>query len=254
MSSELNSGDMLGFQAEAGKTRVLTIGRRDGKMTIFATVDGKAITDYSSTAFNQLRERGYKGTHEEFMKDISLALYAKVCGQEDVPRIVFWKDDSKEDKLTKLRDVIAYQRWGKTINQYPRMKEILPSLHIGIVKDDPIGFARGAAVRDLIRETHGKSTSPFIYFDNMRRYPQYVTKILELMKNLQIEIDDLAVFDPDFFQFFIERFNAAVNVLDAQKPGAEPWETWPLDENPVWQKYIEDWDDYHSWLVKRRQS
>lgn len=125
------------------------------------------------------------------------------------------------------------------------MDEILSGLHTGIVKDDPIGYARGQAVRDLILKTSNKEEEPFVYFDKMRKYPAYSRRVLELMNALEISDEDMVEFDPDFYDYFIERLSAAVNVLNTREA---------LDKNPLWKKYTADWDDYQDWLDKRRAS
>jgi|WetSurMetagenome_2_1015567.scaffolds.fasta_scaffold57886_2 hypothetical protein len=248
---EFNTGeDMTGYQSADGKIRMLVVPGQDGKQTVIYKVDGQSISDYLTEAYTELDKLGYKGERKEFAKDISIALYAEACGEKDTPRTVFWGDDSKNDVLTKIRDVVAYQKYGKTMNQYPRMKEILPKFNLGIVKEDPFGMARGEALICLIAKTHEKTTSPKVYFDTMRRFPQYTSRLLSIIRAFNISERDFREFDINFSLFLEERFEKAIAVLQAKKPGAKPWESWPLDENPIWQKYIKDNEDYRGWLDK----
>lgn len=231
--------------------RVLVMGRVDNRLTVFASVGRRLLQEYSSAAITELTTLGYHGDQKHLMQDISLAWYAEVCGYPETPRAVLWLDDSKEATLEKIRDVICFQRWGKTINQYPKVREIFSKLNFGVVAEDPIGFARGAAVRALVAASFNKETTPLIYFDEMRRYPIHSEELLKVIEILKIEDEELVEFDSAFANFLADRFHAALEVLNSKKPGSKPWEDWPLKENVVWQKYIQDWDDYQSWLNKR---
>lgn len=234
--------------------RILLIDKLEGGVGIFVKVNKGIIQDYAKSSIEALREAGYTGDHQQFAQDIALAYYAANCGESEVPRTVLWADDSKEQVLTKLRDVIANQRWGKTINQLPKIEDAFNNLNTGVIKDDPIGYARGMALRALIAATHGREDTPIVYFDRMRHFPAYTRDLLGIFDHFEISEEGMKQFDPDFYDYFFERLEAAIEVLNAEKPGAEPWESWPLSENPVWQKYQEDWDDYQSWLEKRRGS
>ena len=169
--------------------------------------------------------------------------YADVCGNPDVPRTVLWHDDPKPVVLTKLRDVICYQKWGKTVNQYPKVQEIFHKLNFGVVAEDPIGYARGAAVRALISTTYGKETVPIVYFDKMRRYPACVHNLFNLLDSFHVG-NEVEEFDYPFSQYILERFEAAVGALNSSNNR-------PLNENLDRQKYIDDWGDYQYWLGKK---
>ncbi len=233
--------------------RVLVMGREDGRLSMFVRVNKRIIRKYVQDAGEILKDLGYTGDREAFLRDIVVAWYAENCANGEVPRAVFWRTDTKIEALTKLRDAICFQRWGKTINQYPRIQQdLFPKLVVGIVKDDPIGFARGAALRALISAAYGRQDPPMVYFDQMRRYPAHAKDILNLLDTFKVSNEDMVTFDPNFYEYFTERLDAAIAVLEAKKPDAPSWESWRLDENPVWQKYIEDFDDYQAWLDSKR--
>ena len=234
--------------------RILLIDNPEGGVGIFVKVNRSIFQDYAQKSLASLKDAGYQGDHEQFAQDIALAYYAANCGESETPRTVMWADDSKKEVLKKLRDAIAHQRWGKTINQLPKIEESFDSLRTGAVSEDLIGYARGAALRGLIAATHGREDTPIVYFDRMRHYPAFSRDLLAIFDHFEITEEDMQRFDPDFHDYFFERLDAAVEVLNAKKPNAEPWESWPLSENPVWQKYQEDWDDYQTWLEKKRGS
>ena len=154
--------------------------------------------------------------------------------------------------MSKLRDVICHQKWEKTINQLPKVDEIFDKLSIGIVEKDLFGFARGKAVRGLISAVWEREDKPIVYFDSVRHYPQFLRDLNELLDRFGIEFEDIEKFDPDFFQYFFDRTVAGIEVMETKKPFGEDWESWPLNENPIWQRYTKDWDDYQGWLDKKR--
>lgn len=224
--------------------KVFIMGRADDRLSTFVTVGRRLLDTYAREVQSTLGALGYQKEHGSAIQDIAVAWYAQICGQAETPRAVFWHDDTKEETLFKLRDVACYQRWGKTINQYPKVQEIFPQLNVGVVAEDPIGFARGAAVRALISAVYGKETPPLVYFDDMRMYPIKAGGFADLLDEFQITRDDLQAFDPSFGQYLTERFNAALGVLKAG-------DNRPLNENPSWQQYIADWDDYQTWLTEK---
>lgn len=224
--------------------KVLVIGRADDRLSVFVNVGKRLLQEYSTAAIIALTDLGYQSNQGHLMQDIAIAWYAYVCCNADVPRTVLWHDDSKAEVLNKLRDVICHQRWGRTVNQYPKVQEIFPKLNFGVVAEDPIGFARGAAIRSLIAATYGKETVPIVYFDEMRRYPIKVHDLLAIIKGFNIG-NEIEEFDPNFSRYVLERLEAATEVLNSSDDR-------PLDQNPIWQKYIDNWDDYQYWLNKKR--
>jgi hypothetical protein len=231
---------------------ILLIDNPDGGIGIFVKVNIGIIQEYARRSVETLIEAGYTGDHKQFAQDIALAYYALTCCQSETPRTVFWQDDDKDQVLKKLKDVIAHQRWGKTINQLPKIGDAFDSLDTGVIRDDPIGYARGMALRELISATYERGDKPIVYFDSMRHYPIEYERLFDILEHFEISPEDMQRFDPDFYNYFSERLNAVVDVLTPKKPGAEPWESWPLDENPIRQKYQQDWDDYELWLDKNR--
>lgn len=232
--------------------RILLIDNPDGGVGIFVKVNKGIIQEYARKSVEALKEAGYTGDHKQFAQDIALAYYAANCAASETPRTVFWQDDDKDTVLKNLRDVIAHQRWGKTINQLPKIEDAFDGLNTGVIKDDPIGYARGMALRGLIAATYGREDTPIVYFDKMRRFPVHMKDLLAILDRYEISKEEIQQFDPDFHTYFFERLEAAFEVLNARKPGAKPWEGWPLNENSIWQKYQQDWDDYEMWLDKNR--
>lgn len=226
--------------------KVLVIGRADDKLSVFVNTGRKLLQAYSAVAITTLTSLGYQGDQKHLMEDISVAWYAQVSGHSETPRTVLWNDDPKEVALEKLRDVICFQRWGKTVNQYPKVQDVFSKLNFGVVAEDPIGFARGAAIRALIAASYDRETVPLVYFDEMRRYPIHAGELLKLIEAFKIEGEDIERFDLTFGCFMMDRFNAAVEVLNGDSR--------PLKDNLTWQKYIDDWDDYRYWLDKRQGS
>lgn len=223
--------------------KVLVMGRADNRLSVFVKVGKRLLDEYKSSAIATLSELGYQGDQNHLMQTVSVAFYADICGKEDVPRTIFWYDDPKVAVLTKLRDVICYQKWGKTINQDPKIQEIFHKLNFGVVAEDPIGYARGDAVRALISATYGKETMPIVYFDQMRRYPAYTHYLFNLLQSFHVG-NEIMEFDRPFSEYILERFEAAVEIINSS-------DNHPLKENLPWQKYIDDWDNYQYWLDKR---
>lgn len=224
--------------------KVMIMGRADDRLSVFVNVGKRLLQEYSTAATVALSDLDYQGDQGHLIQDVAVAWYAHVCGNSYVPRTVLWHDDPKLEVLTKLRDVICHQRWGKTLNQHPKVQEIFPKLNFGVVAEDPIGFARGAAIRSLIAAAYDKEAVPMVYFDQMRRYPAYFHDLFSVIKSFNIG-NEIEEFDPDFSRYVLERLEAAAEVLSSP-------DNRPLDQSPIWQKYINDWDDYQYWLDKKR--
>lgn len=100
--------------------RIMITDAANDKLAIFVAINIELTNVYLAEAEKRMSEAGYPLNENSLAQEIALAFYAEVCGEEETPRAVFWQDDTKEDKLKKFRDVICYQKWGKTPNQYPR--------------------------------------------------------------------------------------------------------------------------------------
>lgn len=214
-------------------------------------ISKESIEEYVREARVVLDELGFE-ENKDFLREVVLGFYAKCMGNEETPRIIIWETDSKEGVMTKLRDVICHQKLGKTINQLPKVDEIFKRLSFGIIERDPFGIASAKVSKALISSVWERDDKPIIYFDEIRQFPQIAIPLFNLMEHFEVDVDDIADFDPDFFEFFAERLQAGLEVLETKEPLGEDWKMWAMDENLVWQQYTRDWDDYQAWLEKRR--
>ena len=76
--------------------KLLVMGRADDKLSVFVNVGRKLLQEYSAAATTALTSLGYQGDQKHLMQDISVALYAQVTGNPEVPRTVLWHEILKK--------------------------------------------------------------------------------------------------------------------------------------------------------------